>query len=158
MNLRLSEAELAELAAAAGKANVTVAGYAAKASLSTARAEMPPDAVEFGLELFATRTQVAKVGVNLNQIAKVLNSGGAVDDERLAVVLADQRTALRAIDALTNELIKAMQRRRRQARAARRDAQAEPGEQQHDHADHDDAVDEGQEHEPEYEDWYEPGD
>ena len=118
MNLRLSEAELAELAAAAAKVNVTVAGYAAKASLSTVRAEMPPDAFEFAIELFATRTQVAKVGTNLNQIAKVLNSGGAVDDERLAAVLADQRATLNAVSDLTSELIKAMQRHRRRTRKA----------------------------------------
>lgn len=105
MNLRLSEDE------PAAAANVTVAGYAAKASLSAARVEMPPDIDDFVVELFATRRQVVKVGTNLNQIAKVL-SVGAVDDERLAVVLADQRAALHTTEALTSELIKAMGRHR----------------------------------------------
>jgi uncharacterized protein (DUF1778 family) len=96
-NLRLSPEELAELAEAAERSGITVTGYAARAALSAARQEMPPDAREFAVQLFAVRREVARVGVNLNQIARRLNGQQAVPPATVEAALRAARQALEQV-------------------------------------------------------------
>ncbi len=79
LTVRLSAAEHAEVAAAAGAAGVTAAGFTAGAVLAAARGQQAgagglPVRVVLG-ELMATRRQLRGYAVNVNQAAKVLNAG-----------------------------------------------------------------------------------
>jgi hypothetical protein len=86
---RFSDAELADVQAAAAAARMTVTGFCARAALAMAsRAQArpsdpsggaPPEVLaELQRELFAARTAVNRTGVNLNQAMTVLNSTGEV--------------------------------------------------------------------------------
>ncbi len=105
LTVRLSVAEHAEVAAAAGAAGVTAAGFTAGAVLAAARGQQAgaggvPVRVVLG-ELMATRRQLRGYAVNVNQAAKVLNAGGgapewleaAVEATDAAVARVDEATA-----------------------------------------------------------------
>lgn len=51
------------------------------------------------------RAQVARAGVNLNQIAAALNSGSGVQDQQLEAVLAYTAQSLRQCDEATERLV-----------------------------------------------------
>ncbi len=105
LTVRLSAAEHAEVAAAAGAAGVTAAGFTAGAVLAAARGQQAgagglPVRVVLG-ELMATRRQLRGYAVNVNQAAKVLNAGAgapewleaAVEATDAAVARVDEATA-----------------------------------------------------------------
>jgi uncharacterized protein (DUF1778 family) len=80
-SVRLSDRELALIKAAAAAARLTDAGFIASAAVSVAEA---PDDVRVRLtdrrelvaELMAATAHLARVGNNLNQVARTLNAGG----------------------------------------------------------------------------------
>lgn len=80
-SVRLSDRELAVIKAAAAAARLTDAGFIASAAVSVAEA---PDDVrarltdrrELVAELMAATAHLARVGNNLNQVARTLNAGG----------------------------------------------------------------------------------
>lgn len=85
--VRLSESEHEDLAVAAQRADLTTTTtFVAEAALAAARNLPGPadpaasitraELAELQHELFATRSEVARVGNNLNQAAKLLNSLG----------------------------------------------------------------------------------
>ncbi|MEV0577182.1 mobilization protein [Streptomyces sp. NPDC050392] len=89
---------------------MSVAGFLAYAGLATARDQSRTAATiaterDVLTELFAMRRQLGWAGSNLNQAAKILNSGG--DVPHLTLVIAEVRRAAdavrRAADNLANQ-------------------------------------------------------
>ncbi|UYB40917.1 MobC family plasmid mobilization relaxosome protein [Streptomyces sp. Je 1-4] len=93
-SVRLTQDELDTVKRAAEAAGLKTAGFIADAAVAVAQAQGSSKAwlldqrgrVE---ELMAASAQLARVGNNVNQIARILNSGGHVDyvDEAVARVL-----------------------------------------------------------------------
>ncbi|MFF4605959.1 plasmid mobilization relaxosome protein MobC [Streptomyces sp. NPDC001339] len=102
-SVRLTQDELDTVTRAAEAVGLKTAGFLADAAVAVAQAQGGSKAwlldqrgrVE---ELMAASAQLARVGNNLNQVARILNSGGHVDhvDEAVARVL---RAAVRVEDA-----------------------------------------------------------
>jgi hypothetical protein len=79
--LRLSEAEYDDLARASEGSGLTPTGFAAQAALTAAKGREIPEHGPLRLALVAfmqSRTQLRKVGVNLNQAVAQLNTTGEV--------------------------------------------------------------------------------
>ncbi|MGP3775441.1 MobC family plasmid mobilization relaxosome protein [Streptomyces sp. SDT5-1] len=105
-SVRLSGEELELVQGAAESVGLKTAGFLVDAAVAVAQAQGGPKTwlmdqrgrVE---ELMAASTQLARVGNNLNQIARVLNSGGHVeytDDAVARVLRAAARVEAAAID------------------------------------------------------------
>ncbi|MGP3687145.1 plasmid mobilization protein [Streptomyces sp. IBSNAI002] len=115
--VRLSATELALITAGARACDMTLAGFLAHCALTASRdlnrtaAEVAGDR-ELVVELFAARRTLGRIGNNLNQVAKALNSGAEAAESR-AVLEGVRKTAGR-LDAAVAHLI------------AHRNAQAEP--------------------------------
>jgi Bacterial mobilisation protein (MobC) len=76
---RYTESEFAAIGAAAGDAGLTPSGYAADTALAMATGAQPPSTAPWRsavLELMDARGQVRRVGANVNQVARVLNTAG----------------------------------------------------------------------------------
>ncbi|WP_234347422.1 plasmid mobilization relaxosome protein MobC [Streptomyces specialis] len=109
LTTRLSDTEAAEILAAADKRAITAAHFLAAAGLATARGQVTIDtderldaAVD---ELAALRTQVSRVGNNINQIARIHNSGGQVHPRALDHALAVLIRTLARVDAAADTLV-----------------------------------------------------
>ncbi|WTD07582.1 MobC family plasmid mobilization relaxosome protein (plasmid) [Streptomyces albidoflavus] len=104
VNLAYNDVELAVMQVAATVAGMKLSAYAARAALAVAKEEVSPAPVEYK-DLLRTlsdaRTAANRIGVNLNQIAKVLNSEGEETSERLDAVLARVETAIQRLDEAT---------------------------------------------------------
>ncbi|MFE7318230.1 plasmid mobilization relaxosome protein MobC [Streptomyces sp. NPDC057555] len=102
-SVRLTRDELDAVTRAAEAAGLKTAGFIADAAVAVAQAQGGPkpwllDQRGRVEELMAAGAQLARVGNNLNQIARILNSGGQVGyvDEAVARVL---RAAARVEEA-----------------------------------------------------------
>jgi hypothetical protein len=76
---RFTEEEFAVIETAAARAGLTPTGYVAEAALAVARGTAPPSTSplrELVVELAQLRTQVRRVGTNLNQAVAALNATG----------------------------------------------------------------------------------
>ncbi|MFE3197799.1 plasmid mobilization protein [Embleya sp. NPDC059237] len=105
---RLDDDELALISAAAAACGMTPAGFLAHAALAAARdlnttAAAVAGERELVTELFAARRHLAQVGNNLNQIAKLLNSGA--EAPHAATVLTAVMNAVTRLDAATDRLL-----------------------------------------------------
>ncbi|MEO3892189.1 DUF1778 domain-containing protein [Nonomuraea sp. B5E05] len=87
VNLRLSDAEHAALEKAAALDGTTLAGYVSAAALSAARDEMPPDAREAMVRLFAIQRQVLA-------LRTAHEEAGGSDSGELAAAIYDMREDL----------------------------------------------------------------
>ncbi len=113
VGLRLSQDEAEELQQAADRTGLTLSGYAAAAALAVASRTAAPRAVpaadrqtrELLGALVAGRFELAKVGNNLNQIARAANFDGAVLPAQLREVLARVEAGVRLLDARTVWLV-----------------------------------------------------
>jgi hypothetical protein len=88
INLRLDDTEHQEITTAAARCDLTPAGYCAEAALANARGTTPPGQplAEIGVgraelaqlqrSLFDTRSELVRVGNNLNQAVAALYSSG----------------------------------------------------------------------------------
>jgi hypothetical protein len=88
INLRLDDTEHQEITAAAERCDLTPAGYCAEATLANARGTTPPgqplpdlgvsraELVQLQRHLFDTRSELARVGNNLNQAVTALHTPG----------------------------------------------------------------------------------
>ncbi|MFF7477008.1 plasmid mobilization protein [Streptomyces sp. NPDC008092] len=99
-SVRLNPSELALIKAGADATGMSVAGFLAYAGLAMARDQSRTAAAiaterDVLTELFAMRRQLGWAGSNLNQAAKILNSGG--DAPHLNQVMADVRRAAEAV-------------------------------------------------------------
>ena len=89
LRIRLTPAEHATIEAAADRAGLSLAGYARSVLLAAEppRQSRRPPANK--AELAVILGQLGKIGSNVNQIARVLNSGGDLDPPELATALAE---------------------------------------------------------------------
>ncbi|MGP3948493.1 plasmid mobilization protein [Streptomyces sp. 7N604] len=93
-SVRLTQDELETVKRAADAVGLKTAGFLADAAVTVAQAQGGPKAWLLDQrgrleELMAASAQLARVGNNLNQVARVLNSGGQAEyvDEAIARVL-----------------------------------------------------------------------
>ncbi|MFM9371875.1 plasmid mobilization protein [Streptomyces sp. Da 82-17] len=110
-SLRLTRDELALVQQAAAAAGLKISGFIADAAVAVARTQ-GQGTLRAGLldqrgqveELMEASAQLARVGNNLNQIARVLNSGGHVGyvEEAMARVLR----AVARVEVAATELAK----------------------------------------------------
>ncbi|WP_435285446.1 plasmid mobilization protein [Streptomyces bacillaris] len=106
-SVRLNPSELALIQGGADAAGMSVAGFLAYAGLAMAR-NRSRTAVAIATEqdvlteLFAMRRQLGWAGSNLNQAAKILNSGG--DVPHLAQVMADVHRAADAVRSAADKV------------------------------------------------------
>ncbi|WP_213088528.1 MobC family plasmid mobilization relaxosome protein [Streptomyces griseoaurantiacus] len=109
ITIRLSVSERAEIAAAARVRGVTVARFLAGAGLAAARGDtaVEPHERRDALidELAALRAQLARVGNNINQLARLANSGAVPHTDGLALALARLRRTTRRIDQTADTLV-----------------------------------------------------
>ncbi|TWV58539.1 MobC family plasmid mobilization relaxosome protein [Streptomyces misionensis] len=107
-NVRLNDDEWSRLTTAARTSRTTLPAYLVRAGLAAADDAENTAAVIAGhrdliVELFAARRHLGQVGNNLNQVARVLNSGGQ-PAELDAIVSAVQRAVAR-VQAVTDRLL-----------------------------------------------------
>lgn len=120
VNLRMSDAELAELAAAADRTGETPAGYAARVALAVARGELA-DGVDVGelrevaYGLMQTRSHLGRIGGLLNQAVTVLHSTGQ-PPAYLADAVARCDAAIHRNDEATQAVLRVLDYRRRTRR------------------------------------------
>ncbi len=107
--LRVNPDEAGELQQAANRTGMSVAGYAAAAALAAAAGIPAPRALPAADErtrellgaLVAARFELARVGTNLNQLAKSANIDGTVLPAQLREVLARVDAGVRRLDVQT---------------------------------------------------------
>ncbi len=106
IKLRYSDAELADVSAAARRAGLTPSGFAAEAALAAARDTEPPDSQpwrEALTEVMAARAQVRRFGANVNQAVRALNATGE-PPEWLSRAVALAAKAVAELDVSAGEL------------------------------------------------------
>ena len=119
IRLRYSQQEYDTVTQAARAAGLTPTGYVAEAALTAATGGEPPTAApwrEAVTELMDARTQVRRIGLNINQAARVLNATGEQPvwlDQALALT---ERAVTRLDDAATAVADLARQHRPRTSR------------------------------------------
>ena len=104
VNLRLGDDELAAVQAGATLAGLTPSSYAARTVVAVAMGTLTPIPTttrEELAELVDARVALRRVGNNLNQIARTLNSGGDVTAEQLRAVIERVDQAVRRVDEAT---------------------------------------------------------
>lgn len=117
VNLRLSDAELAELTAAADRTSESPAGYAARVALAVARGELADgvdveEVREIGYGLMQTRTHLGRMGSLLNQAVTVLHSTGQ-PPAYLADAIQRCTAAIQRSDEATQAVLRLFDGRRR---------------------------------------------
>ncbi|MFY0515992.1 MobC family plasmid mobilization relaxosome protein [Streptomyces anulatus] len=86
-----------------------VAAWVGEAALNVAKEQVVPvsvDARDVVAELVKSRRQLARIGNNLNQIAKALNSDGTVTDAKVAAAAEAVRRAILRNDDATREVMR----------------------------------------------------
>ncbi len=106
---RLSDAEKAEIVAAAAQRGITVARFLAAAGLAAARGSTTlhtNERLDMAIdELAALRTALARIGNNINQIAYVHNAGGQPRPGELDHALSMLTGLLGRLDDAANDLV-----------------------------------------------------
>ncbi|WP_329235797.1 plasmid mobilization relaxosome protein MobC [Streptomyces canus] len=104
VNLAYNDTELAIIQTAAAVAGLKPAAYAARAALAVAKEEVSPAPVDWKERLRTlgdARVAVDRIGTNLNQITRVLNSEGVETPERIDAVLERVERAIQRLDEAT---------------------------------------------------------
>lgn len=112
LNLRLGDDERAAIEAGAVLARKTPSSYAADVAVAVAMGTLTPIPLTYReelRELVDARLALTRIGTNLNQIARVLNSGGDIPQEQLRAVVERVNEAVQRVDRAT---IVNMRRRR----------------------------------------------
>ncbi len=108
-SIRLTADELTDVQQAAATMGMRVAGFLADAAVAVARAQERPhirlmDQRALVQELMRASAQLARVGNNLNQVARTLNSGGQAP--HVEDVLARVQRAAARVEAAATEIAK----------------------------------------------------
>ncbi|MDA5279877.1 MobC family plasmid mobilization relaxosome protein [Streptomyces sp. Isolate_45] len=109
IKISYNEDELTVVREAARRECQAVAAYVGEAALAVAAEKVAPVAAstkDVVSELIQARQQVARIGNNLNQIAKALNADGEVTAAQLAAVLRAVEPAVRRLDEATLVLMR----------------------------------------------------
>ncbi|MFL4905808.1 MobC family plasmid mobilization relaxosome protein [Streptomyces sp. MMS24-I2-30] len=106
--VRLNDAEKVALTAAAAATRASLPAFLARSALAAAHdldntAAAIAGRRETVSELFAARRHLSRVGNNLNQVAKVINSGAWPAE--IGVVLAATKRAVQRVDQTVEQLI-----------------------------------------------------
>ncbi|MCI2238120.1 hypothetical protein MO973_09695 [Paenibacillus sp. TRM 82003] len=118
VQLRYTEGEYADLAAAARLAGLTVTGYVAEAALAASRAADPPSTAPLRaalVEVMNARTQVRRFATNVNQAVAQLNGLGE-PPVWLADAVALTSRAVQRLDESAQQLAAATRSAQRPAR------------------------------------------
>lgn len=118
VSVRLGDDEIAELRAAAARSGLRLSGYIAEASLAVARNTRPPmhDPIRDALAVTSSAsTQLARVGTNLNQAVRALNTTGTAP-AWLADAAARTLEAVRHVEAACDVIVRQLDHRRRARR------------------------------------------
>ena len=102
--LVLTEAAAAELSAAADAEGKSVQRFVVEAGIARVRGVDPERVRETITALFGVQHQLAKVGNNVNQLARHANATGEVLGAELAEELRALRAALRKVDAVVEQV------------------------------------------------------
>lgn len=95
--LTLTPVQDGQLTVAAERAGRTVPAFLVEAGLKAGGFQTETERRESIFALFQLREQLARIGNNLNQMARLLNSEGEVDAD-LRATLADVREKISAVD------------------------------------------------------------
>ena len=95
--LTLTPVQDGQLTVAAERAGRTVPAFLVEAGLKAGGFQTETERRESIFALFQLREQLARIGNNLNQMARLLNSEGEVDAD-LRATLADIREKISAVD------------------------------------------------------------
>ncbi|MFI8365267.1 plasmid mobilization relaxosome protein MobC [Streptomyces sp. NPDC085612] len=109
IKISYNDDELAILREAASRDNQAVAAWVASAALSVAAEKVVPVSADFReviSEFIRARQQAARIGNNLNQVARVLNAGGTATDAQLDALLAASERAIRRLDEATLQVMR----------------------------------------------------
>ncbi|WP_436848165.1 MobC family plasmid mobilization relaxosome protein [Streptomyces collinus] len=104
-----NETELSILREAAGRDNQALAAWIADAALDVAAEKVVPvsvDARDIVAELIEARRQAARIGNNLNQIAKALNADGTVTAAQVEAAMEAGRRAIQRLDEATLQVMR----------------------------------------------------
>ena len=105
IKIRYTDTEYATIAQAAREAGLTPTGYAAEAALATARGTATPTTTPWRvalLELADARTQLRRIGTNLNQATRAINTTGEPPQWLDRVLAMTERAITRLDDAAVN--------------------------------------------------------
>jgi uncharacterized protein (DUF1778 family) len=120
INLRLDDTEHQQITTAAARSDLTPAGYCAEAALANARSTTPPgqplpelaisqaELAQLQRHLLDTRSELARVGNNLNQAVTALHATG-----RAPAALHQAADRCRQVIELAEAVITAVDRRLR---------------------------------------------
>jgi hypothetical protein len=98
VHIRLSDKELEVIARAAGRARLTPSSYCAQVALAAATGATVPEASPLRdalVELMGARTQLRRLGTNVNQAVARLHATGQADAGLAAAVAASERAVAR---------------------------------------------------------------
>ncbi|MGW2181265.1 plasmid mobilization relaxosome protein MobC [Streptomyces sp. NPDC001732] len=101
--------EIAIVKAVADYENQALAAWVGRMALEVAGGVVVPasvDAKAVVRELIEARKQLKRIGVNYNQIARVLNSDGVVTDPQMLAVHQALTAAIRRVDEATLQLMR----------------------------------------------------
>ncbi|MFZ3476063.1 plasmid mobilization relaxosome protein MobC [Streptomyces sp. 2.9] len=104
-----NEAELTIIREAAERDNQAVAAWVGSAALDVATEKVVPvsaDSRDVVAELIQARQQAARIGNNVNQMARTLNAGGTVTEAQLAAVAGAAEQAIRRLDEATRQVMR----------------------------------------------------
>lgn len=102
--LVLTEAENAELSLAAQREGKSLQRFVVEAGVARVRGVDPEHSRETITALFGVQHQLAKVGNNVNQLARHANATGEVLHADLAEDLRALRAALKNVDAVVEQV------------------------------------------------------
>ncbi|MEU6946589.1 plasmid mobilization relaxosome protein MobC [Streptomyces sp. NPDC046316] len=101
--------ELAIVRMAADRDNQAVAAWVGTAALNVATEKVVPvsaDSRDVVAELIQARQQAARIGNNVNQMARILNAGGTVTAAQLDALSAAAERAIRRLDEATRQVMR----------------------------------------------------
>ncbi|MEU1312612.1 plasmid mobilization relaxosome protein MobC [Streptomyces cinnamoneus] len=112
LKVSYTDTELAIVREAAARDNQALAAWVGDAALNVAKEKVVPvsvDARDVLAELIQARNQVSRIGNNVNQMTKVLNSDGTVTGAQLAAAL---EAVLKSVQRMDEATLQVMRERR----------------------------------------------
>ncbi|MFF0170188.1 plasmid mobilization relaxosome protein MobC [Streptomyces prasinus] len=109
IKISYNDTELAIVTEAAARDNQALASWIGTAALNVAKEKVVPvstDSRDVLAELIQARNQASRIGNNVNQMAKALNSDGTVTGAQLAATLDAILKAVRRMDEATLQVMR----------------------------------------------------
>ncbi|MEU8828862.1 plasmid mobilization relaxosome protein MobC [Streptomyces sp. NPDC048636] len=109
LKVSYTDTELTIVREAAARDNQALAAWVGDAALKVAKEKVVPvsvDARDLVAELIQSRNQASRIGNNVNQIAKALNSDGTVTGNQIAATLDAILKAMQRMDEATRQVMR----------------------------------------------------